>query len=644
VTAGGPGDSETDRDLAVGAVFGGFRIEAVIGRGGMGTVYRARDLTLDSERALKVLDPALARDGGFRERFQRESRLAAAIDDPAVVPIYQAGEHDGRLFIAMRLVRGPDLHRLVAADGPLEPQRTARLIGALASALDAAHAQGIVHRDVKPANMLIELGPAGERVFLSDFGISRPPRAATPVTSTGQLLGTADYIAPEQVDGLPAEAASDVYALGCVVCFLLTGEPPFARESELATLYAHGHAERPRPSLLEPGLPAAIDDVVVRATAVDPAQRQASAGELAAELTAALGKPGSAERSVAVAAEPTTRRIEPPRRRRRLAALAAGIGTLALAAVVAFAIAGGDDDAGGGGESPSPAAGTGADPPAISTVTIGEPVDSIVVGEVNVLAGAKDGSSLHAIDPVTEQPARSAETITAPTAVAVGFGSVWVANEAGDEILRFGPPQRGVAEEIAVGSRPADVAVDDDSVWVANRADATVSRINGFARRVIATVEVPPAPRALATGHGFVWVASPDSGSVTRLDAADPGTGARSIALGGRPSDVAVGEDAVWVVDPERATLTEIDPSSAKPAGPPLKLGEAPGAVAVGLGAVWVADAATSTVFEIDPENGEIREEHRVGKGPVALAIGDDSVWVANRRGQTLTRISPRAG
>ena len=252
----------------VGAEFAGFRIEALLGRGGMGAVYRARDLRLDHERALKILDPRLARDRNFRARFQRESQLAAAIEHDAVVPVYQAGEADDRLFIVMRLVRGPDLHRLVISDGPLDPQRVARYVTAVAGALDAAHRRGTIHRDVKPANILVELGESGERVFLTDFGIGRPAEASAPLTSTGELLGTVDYIAPEQIEGQEADARSDVYALGCVVCFLLTGEAPFRRETDLATLYAHAHAERPRPSLLEPSLPPAVDAVVARATAV----------------------------------------------------------------------------------------------------------------------------------------------------------------------------------------------------------------------------------------------------------------------------------------------------------------------------------------------------------------------------------------
>ena len=242
--------AEGSGELPIGATFAGYRIEALIGRGGMGAVYRVRDVSLDHERALKILDGRLAADSAFRERFQRESRMMAAIEHPAIATVHRAGEEDGRLFIAMRLVRGPDLRRLVEKDGPLEPRRTARIVRAVAGALDAAHRRGIVHRDVKPANILVELDEEGEHAYLTDFGIGRPAGGTSdPITSTGELIGTADYISPEQIEGRPAGPAADVYALGCVVFHLLTGESPFARETSLATLFAHANAARPRPSV-----------------------------------------------------------------------------------------------------------------------------------------------------------------------------------------------------------------------------------------------------------------------------------------------------------------------------------------------------------------------------------------------------------
>src|SRR5688572_5004016 len=212
---------------AIGAEFAGHRIEAVIGAGGMGVVYRARNLALDRERALKVLAPGLSSDPRFRERFKRESRLAAAIEHPHVIPVHQAGEEDGHLYLSMRLVAGHDLRELVAERGPLDPGEAGAIVIAVASGLDAAHAAELIHRDVKPANVLVGSGADTGRVYLTDFGISRTTRGGETVTGTGELVGTADFVSPEQIAGDPVDGRADVYALGGVLHFALTGKPPF---------------------------------------------------------------------------------------------------------------------------------------------------------------------------------------------------------------------------------------------------------------------------------------------------------------------------------------------------------------------------------------------------------------------------------
>ena len=617
--------AERGNELPVGTVFAGHRIEAVIGRGGMGTVYRARDLTLDSDRALKVLDPALARDRGFRDRFQRESRLAAQIEDDAVLPIYRAGEEDGLLFIAMRLVRGPDLHRLVTTDGPLEPRRTARLVSAVAGALDAAHSRGIVHRDVKPANILVELSGGGERAYLTDFGIGRPPTSTEPLTETGELIGTADYVAPEQINGRPAEPRSDVYALGCVICFLLTGEPPFRRETSMATLYAHLNAERPRPSLLEPDLPAAVDEVVVRATALSPADRYGSAGALAAAFREALA-PGARRAASELAAAPAaaeTTRLPTRSRRSVVLPLVLGATLAALAALAVLLLTGGSEDA------------------EIATIPVGgNAINSAAVGEVNVLFGAEDDSTLWAIDPEAGQPKRS-DDVPEPSAVAVGFGSVWVASGSAGAVFRYGPPNRNEAVRIPVGEHPADVAVDESSVWVANRDGASVSRIQPRELRERAQIELDSSPEAIAVAAGAIWVASPDAGTITRIPAQAGAAAEQPVALGGSPVDLVAEGDSLWVLDSEAATLQEVSADSGEPLGEPVSLGGSPAALAAGLGSLWVADSQADTVAEIDPESGEQTHAYPVGKRPVALAVGDESVWVANAGGGTASRITP---
>ncbi len=282
--------------LAPGDVFGRFRIEAVAGRGGMGVVYRAVEMDLGRPVALKLIASDRAADPAFRERFQRESRLAALIDHPNVVPVHGAGEEDGQLYLVMRYVPGTDLHRLLKQEGPLPPERAAEIVAQVAAALDAAHAAGLVHRDVKPANVLI----AGDHAYLGDFGLTRLLSSEEQLTETGQWLGTTDFSSPEQLQGERVDARADIYALGCVLHAALLGRPPYARATVPATLLAHLQDPIPRPS--ESGAPTGFDRVMARALAKDPQERYPSAGDLGrAALAAAAGEPVTeSERSVAV--------------------------------------------------------------------------------------------------------------------------------------------------------------------------------------------------------------------------------------------------------------------------------------------------------------------------------------------------------
>src|SRR6202046_277014 len=246
------------RMLAPGSRVAGYLLESQIGAGGMAVVFRARDERLSRMVALKVLAPALAADDSFRQRFIRESRAAAAVDDAHIIPVYEAGEEHGVLFIAMRFVRGGDVRTLLDAEGPLSPERATEILSQTASALDAAHARGLVHRDVKPANMLLEASADRDRpdhVYLSDFGLAKGSLAITGLTSTGQFLGTLDYIAPEQVEGRPVDGRADQYALGCVAFELLTGQPPFQRDQGMAVMYAQVSEAPPLLSSRRAGLP-----------------------------------------------------------------------------------------------------------------------------------------------------------------------------------------------------------------------------------------------------------------------------------------------------------------------------------------------------------------------------------------------------
>src|SRR6266540_523177 len=251
----------TEPLLGVGSTIGSYRVDAMLGRGGMGVVYRAQDLRLGRPVALKLLREPLAGDAEYRDRFLRESRLAASIEHAAIVPVYDAGEIDGLLYIAMRYLDGVDLAELLRREGPLQPERAVGLVAQLASALDAAHKRGLVHRDVKPSNVLVAADDDGEHAYLVDFGITQDATSREErLTATGQLVGTLDYLAPERIRGDASDGRSDLYGLGCVLFECLTGEVPFARPSEAAAIYAHLEEPPSRPSDLRPGVPKALDD------------------------------------------------------------------------------------------------------------------------------------------------------------------------------------------------------------------------------------------------------------------------------------------------------------------------------------------------------------------------------------------------
>jgi serine/threonine protein kinase len=276
--------------LAPGSTFAGYRVEELVGRGGMGVVYRATDLRLERPVALKFVVPELAQDERFRRRFLNETRLAAALDHPSVLPIYEAGDGDDQLYLAMRYVEGDDLKSLLDRDGTLPPERAVAVVAQIAGALDTAHRRGLVHRDVKPANILIdEQGHA----YLTDFGVAKEVGKAS--TQTGDMVGTLDYLAPEQIRGDAVDGRTDSYALGCTLYESLAGAPPFRRATQAETLWAHLHDEPP-PLRGRP----AVDAALRRALAKAPDERFALGGlpgtfagsvlDRVVEVPAALGR------------------------------------------------------------------------------------------------------------------------------------------------------------------------------------------------------------------------------------------------------------------------------------------------------------------------------------------------------------------
>ncbi len=279
-------------DPRIGTRLGDYRIESLLGRGGMSVVYLAEHERLKRKAALKVLTPELAEDPSFRQRFVSEWERLAGLDHPNIIPIFEAGETDGLLYIAMRYVDTTDLKGLIRSEGRLDPARAVAIVTQTASALDAAHSHSLVHRDVKPANILISLGAGFEGIdhaYLSDFGLTKHTDSHSGLTKTGSFMGTVDYVAPEQITGKDVDGRADQYALGCVLYECLTGKIPFPRQEDTAALFAHLQDPPPRATDVVPELPAAIDDVIARAMAKDPEDRYPTCMEFARTARAALG-------------------------------------------------------------------------------------------------------------------------------------------------------------------------------------------------------------------------------------------------------------------------------------------------------------------------------------------------------------------
>ena len=282
--------------LVPGTVFGGYRIESFVARGGMGMIYKATQLALDRTVALKLVAPELADDEDFRERFKREAHRAAAIDHSNIVPVYEAGEIDGQLFLAMRFVVGTDLQTTLAQERRLSPQRAAAIIVQVAGALDAAHDRGLVHRDVKPGNILISEEYGEERAYLTDFGLTKNTATEAHLTRTGHVVGTLDYIAPEQVEGHAVDGRADTYALACVMYRAVTGRIPFDRPTEVAKMWAHLNDPPPSAAEASPTVSPELDATIRRGMAKRPEERYSSTGQFARAARAAVAPAISAPR------------------------------------------------------------------------------------------------------------------------------------------------------------------------------------------------------------------------------------------------------------------------------------------------------------------------------------------------------------
>jgi YVTN family beta-propeller protein len=610
-------------DPRLGTQLAGYRIEAVIGRGGMSVVYLAEDVRLKRKVALKLLSPELAQSEKFRERFVRESELAASLDHPNIVPIFEAGESDGALYIAMRYVEGTDLGALIDAEGHLEPQRTLGLLGQAASALDAAHARGLIHRDVKPGNMLIAAGsgrPGQEHLYLSDFGVTKRTTSDSGITGTGQFVGTLDYAAPEQFEGGALDARTDVYSLGCVLYQCLTGEVPFQRDTQAALVYAHLMSAPPAVTDTRPELPEGIDEVVATAMAKVPEKRYASAGDLVEAARKTLAP-------AAVVALPQAR----PERSKRQGAILIG-GGAALLAVVVLVAALLVRSGGGGPAQPS-----------------GPPVGGLAASDrVARITQAGSNATLARILPV--------KVGGGPSGVAVGEGSVWVTNMDDGTVSRI-DPVTNTARVIKVGSSPVAIADGEGSIWVVNRLSHSVSRIDPGSNKVTATVDLNVAgfPSTIAVGEGAVWVGVdgdyPLGSHPPAVHRIDPQSN-QDVATFPLTNEliyvvVTTGEGAVWAAG-NGGRLIRIDPRS-NVVRLVANLRVAPAAITIAEGVLWVASAGGG-ILRVDPSSGSIQLTLPGGGAPglqgrgtfrseLSMTYGNGILWVTGKVGGTIDRV-----
>jgi hypothetical protein len=635
-------------EIGPGGVFAGHRIEAVAGRGGMGVVYRARQLSLDRVVALKVIAPALMQDDAMRRRFLRESRVAASIDHPHVIPVYYAGEEGGVAYIAMRFVAGDDVRTLVRREGGLEPHRAVKIAGQVASALDAAHAAGLVHRDVKPANVL--LGP-DDHVYLTDFGLTKHVLSEAGATREGHWVGTLDFVAPEQIRGERVDARADVYALGCLLHYALTGRPPFDRDSDEAKLWAHLSETPPR-------LSGPLGPILQRALAKDPDERYPSAGDLGRAAAAALEgeAPGEQERLVAVGAaapiEVETRtagthlapRRAAPRGRAGFAFGAALV--VAIAAVAAVLLL--RDPATPEDAPPKPHAPATAQP-TLSTVRIGGRVNNVASAGGRIWAGAFKRTELAAIDPtVPRRLGRPAPEIgTGLSGIAIAGDSMWVILSRDRKLLHLDArtgaslgepiPLPGVANAVATDGRTVWVAVSVSSIHTGDQVftfDAATSAPGE-------TLHVLNGVRRLLVVDRGLWMLGSNPARLARIDLR---TGKRQrirfeAELSG---DLAAGAGSIWATLVDDDQLVRIHPHTWNVTN--IAVGREPNGIVSSRGAIWVANRASSTVSRVDPRTGRVKDELEVPLNPYELASDRSGVWVTSLAQGSVTRIRAPAG
>ena len=644
-------------DVRIGTELLGYRLEEPVGRGGMSVVYRATDLRLKRQVAVKLLAPQLARDERFRRRFVAESQVAASLEHPHILPVYDAGEAKGLLYIARRYVEESDLKRLLRDQAPLTPARTLELLGEVADALDVAHERGLIHRDVKPSNILISLQAGREHSYLADFGLTQRTGDGGTNRATTQIVGTADYIAPEQIEREDVDPRADVYALGCVLYECLTGEVPFPHDSDLAVLWAHMRADPPRASERRAELPEAIDRVIAKALAKVPEKRYESCGELVKAARDALGLSD----------------VLVVRQRTPLLLVAGGL-VITVAAAAAFALSS------GGGSALALRGNTlvRIDPTknrVSAMIDVGEKPSAVAVTGRTAWVYNLGDSTVSQIDTSTNSVRETTPISTVPVSFAYHSGPLLAANSAGAWLVGIRADGRGVLtrvrmdggrQEFLLDSAPLAVTASDTAVWVlgsfapqgrcplfwdwgrrplpASRSD-TVLRFSPSTGRVLARVLLHRC--GISTGvtsdQRSVWVFAMDFSELIRLDSrtsrvtkiAQLGSGAAGPGGGGGAP--ASGGGAVWVhaID-QGGRLVGVDPKTLRTTRTIPSVPGRYGSIVYGRRSLWWNDAREGVVLRFDPDTGKIVSSVRVAPESSgrrrfhssAITTGAGAVWV----------------
>jgi len=599
--------------LRRGNVFLNYKIEALAGRGGIGVVYRARDLRLDRLVALKIVAPQYATDAVVRARLNREATLTASVSHPNLVPIYDAGEVDGTGYIATAWIEGVSLRDLVAKDGPLEPQRAVGLLNQVAGALEAAHEVGLIHRDVTPSNVLVDEDGIA---YLTDFGLTRRVTDPEGLTATHQLMATLDFLAPEQIEGEPVDRRADVYSLGCLAYFLLAGHPPFPREGQAAVLYAHLSGDYQPLSEIRDDVPPELDVAVRAAMARDPDQRPPTAAAFARMLQHATADEAETTPPLARVASPPQ---APPARRsrwRRRAEITAGVAAaLALAAGGIGVYAALHDHAAGTRTLAVGRTAAAVAPGPSSGVDVGTGPSGTVVR----LAGTSgDRTNVVRVGGDAERVQQDA-------------GRLFVAG--GDRLTVLDPKARAATRRVRLPGRVAGLSAAGGTAWLTLRKRPTLLRV-GVAT---APILLPHSASAVAAAGQTVWVADSADEALIRIEGATRTLVAR-VHVRGRPTALAIAGNRLWVVDRQRSALLVLDARTGNVAGPPVPVAATPTAVAVDRREAWVVSTGRNVATRIDARTGRPMDEVGVPGRPSGVALTKGAAWVVSARG-TVTRI-----